>query len=147
MTARREAVALVLACVVAYGTGLGDVEFYTRGEPREGLVVREILRTGAWVVPRRPAGEIARKPPLYYWLAAPVAAALPSAPELALRLPSAIVGGAAVLGTWAATRAAIGPAAALPAALVLLTTFEWTRAATWRNIWRRPRPRACASAT
>jgi 4-amino-4-deoxy-L-arabinose transferase-like glycosyltransferase len=116
--------------VVAYGTGLGDVAFYTRGEPREGLVVREILRTGAWVVPRRPAGEIARKPPLYYWLAIPAAAALPQTPELALRLPSAIVGGAAVLGTWAATRAAIGPAAALPAALVLLTTFEWTRSAT-----------------
>jgi 4-amino-4-deoxy-L-arabinose transferase-like glycosyltransferase len=130
MTARREATALVLACVVAYGTGLGDVAFYTRGEPREGLVVREILKTGAWIVPRRPAGEIARKPPLYYWLAAPVAAALPQTPELALRLPSAIVGGVAVLGTWAATRAAIGPAAALPAALVLLTAFEWTRAAT-----------------
>jgi 4-amino-4-deoxy-L-arabinose transferase-like glycosyltransferase len=130
MTARREAVALVLASVVAYGTGLGDVAFYTRGEPREGLVVREILNTGAWIVPRRPAGDIARKPPLFYWLAAPIAAALPQTPELALRLPSAIVGGAAVLGTWAATRAAIGPAAALPAALVLLTAFEWTRAAT-----------------
>src|SRR6185503_2990653 len=113
VTARREATALVLACVVAYGTGLGDVEFYTRGEPREGLVVREILKTGAWIVPRRPAGEIARKPPLYYWLAAPVAAALPGSPELALRLPSAIVATAAVL-----------------AALVLATTFEWTRAAT-----------------
>jgi 4-amino-4-deoxy-L-arabinose transferase-like glycosyltransferase len=130
MTARREATALVLACMVAYGTGLGDVAFYTRGEPREGLVVREILKTGEWVVPRRPAGEIARKPPLYYWLAAPIAAALPSTPELALRLPSAIVGGAAVLGTWAVTRTAIGPAAALPAGLVLLTAFEWTRAAT-----------------
>lgn len=130
MSTRRELVVLLLACLVAYGTGLGDVPFYTRGEPREGLVVREMLRSGAWIVPRRPEGEVARKPPLYYWLAAPVAAALPAAPELALRLPSAAAATAAVLGTWAVARVVAGAAAALPAALVLATTFEWTRAAT-----------------
>jgi 4-amino-4-deoxy-L-arabinose transferase-like glycosyltransferase len=130
MSPRRELALLVLACITAYGSGLGDVAFYTRGEPREGLVVREMLRTGAWIVPRRPEGEIARKPPLYYWLTAPVARALPGSPELALRLPSAIVATAAVLGTWGVARAAIGATAALPAALVLATTFEWTRAAT-----------------
>ena len=81
MSPRRELLLLAVACLVAYGSGLGDVAFYTRGEPREGLVVREMLRTGAWIVPRRPEGEIARKPPLYYWLAAPVAHALPAAPE------------------------------------------------------------------
>jgi len=130
MTTRRELLVLIVACLVAYGTGLGDVAFYTRGEPREGLVVREMLRTGAWVVPRRPEGEIARKPPLYYWLAAPVARVLPSAPELALRLPSALVATATVIGTWGVARVAVGAGAALPAALVLATTFEWTRAAT-----------------
>ena len=130
MSARRELVVLLLACLVAYGTGLGEVAFYTRGEPREGLVVREMLRSGAWIVPRRPEGEIARKPPLYYWLAAPIAGALPAAPELALRLPSAVTATAAVLGTWAVARSAIGAAGGLPAALVLATTFEWTRAAT-----------------
>jgi 4-amino-4-deoxy-L-arabinose transferase-like glycosyltransferase len=130
MSPRREIVVLALACLVAYGTGLGDVAFYTRGEPREGLVVREMLRSGEWLVPRRPEGEVARKPPLYYWLAAPVAAILPGRTELALRLPSALAATAAVLGTWGAARAAAGPAAALPAALVLATAFEWTRAAT-----------------
>src|SRR5207244_3692514 len=50
-------------------------------------------------------------------------------PELALRLPSAVLGTGAVLGTWATARAVWGAAAGLPAALVLATTFEWTRAA------------------
>lgn len=130
MTSRRELLLVLLVCLAGYGTGLGDVGFYTRGEPREGLVVREMLRSGSWAVPRRPEGEVARKPPLYYWLAAPIVAALPDRQELALRLPSAILATAAVVGTWAGARMAAGAAAGLPAALVLATTFEWTRAAT-----------------
>ncbi|HZP40630.1 MAG TPA: glycosyltransferase family 39 protein [Candidatus Binatia bacterium] len=125
-----EAVVLVAACAVLYLTGLGDIPFYTRGEPREGLVVREMLRTGSWLVPARPEGEPARKPPLYYWLAATSLATLPDPPERALRLPSAIAAAAAVVGTWATARAIFGAPAALPAGLVLATTFEWTRAAT-----------------
>jgi 4-amino-4-deoxy-L-arabinose transferase-like glycosyltransferase len=132
VTRRREALALVLVCSIAYGTGLGDIAFYTRGEPREGLVVREMLQGGNWLVPQRPEGEVARKPPLYYWLAAPAVRALPSSPELALRLPSAIAATAAVLGTWAVAGVVAGAEAALPAALVLATSFEWMRAATTR---------------
>src|SRR5438128_2422278 len=79
--------------------------------------------------PSTPAGELARKPPLYYWAAAGALAALPERPELALRLPSAVLGTVAVLGTWVTARAVWGAAAGLPAALVLATTFEWTRAA------------------
>lgn len=130
MTRPREALALVLACSIAYGTGVADIPFYTRGEPREGLVVREMLHGGNWLVPQRPEGEVARKPPLYYWLAAPALRALPSSQELALRAPSAIVATAAVLGTWAVAGIVGGAQAALPAALVLATSFEWTRAAT-----------------
>ena len=130
MTARREVLLLVAACAVLYLTGAADIAFYTRGEPREGLVVREMLRTGDWLVPTRPEGEPARKPPLYYWSAAAALVALPARAELALRLPSAVLGTAAVLGTWAAARAAWGLPAGLPAALMLATAFEWTRAAT-----------------
>src|SRR5206468_4372191 len=130
MSGRREVLTLLAACAVLYLTGLADIPFYTRGEPREGVVVREMLRTGAWLVPARPEGEPARKPPLYYWSAAPFLAALPARPELALRLPSAVLATAAVVAVWATARAAGGAAAALPAGLVLATAFEWTRAAT-----------------
>ena len=54
---------LLVACLLLFFTGLGDVPFYTRGEPREALVAREMLRTGEWLVPARPDGELTRKPP------------------------------------------------------------------------------------
>ncbi|HYR95257.1 MAG TPA: glycosyltransferase family 39 protein, partial [Candidatus Binatus sp.] len=130
MSGAREALLVVVGCAVLYLTGAADIPFYTRGEPREGLVVREMLRTGEWLVPARPDGETARKPPLYYWAAAASARFFTRAPELALRLPSAMLAIAAVLGTWATARAVWGTAAGLPAALVLATSFEWTRAAT-----------------
>ncbi len=129
MRAAREAVLLAAGCLALYLAGAAGIPFYTRGEPREGLVVREMLGSGEWLVPARPEGELARKPPLYYWAAAAALGALPERPELALRLPSAVLGTGAVLGTWATARAVWGAAAGLPAALVLATTFEWTRAA------------------
>jgi 4-amino-4-deoxy-L-arabinose transferase-like glycosyltransferase len=125
-----EGAILVVACALLYLTGGGDVPFYTRGEPREGLVVREMLRSGDWLVPARPGGDLARKPPLYYWAAAATSTLLPDPPERALRLPSALLGTAGVLVTWAGARRALPTGAALPAALILATTFEWTRAAT-----------------
>ncbi|TMB04501.1 MAG: hypothetical protein E6J70_03905 [Deltaproteobacteria bacterium] len=130
VTPGREAVVVVAACAALALAGASRIPFYTRGEPREGLVAREILRSGQWLVPARPDDEPARKPPLYYWAAAAALAALPDRPELALRLPSAALGTAAVLGTWATARAAFGSTAGLPTALVLATSFEWTRAAT-----------------
>src|SRR5262249_33794744 len=130
MSAGREAVLLLAVSGVLYLTGAGSIPFYTRGEPREGLVVQEMLRTGAWLVPARPDGEPARKPPLYYCSAAVALRALPRQPELALRLPSALFATAGGLATAAPARLAQGPAAGLPAALVLATAFEWTRAAT-----------------
>ncbi len=117
-------------CLVLFFTGLGAVPFYTRGEPREALVAREMVHTGEWLVPSRPEGELARKPPLYYWIAASALALFPDRPELAARLPSAILGTVGVLATWAAVRASFGGEVALLAALILATTFEWTRAAT-----------------
>src|SRR5439155_59430 len=110
--------------------GVSRIPFYTRGEPREGLVVQEMVKTDAWLVPVRPDDEPARKPPLYYWAAATALTLLPARPELALRLPSAALGAAAVLATWATARVGFGATVGLPAALVLATSFEWVRAAT-----------------
>src|SRR5262249_42648028 len=78
--------------LVLFFTGLGWVPFYTRGEPREALVAREMLRTGEWLVPSRPEGELTRKPPLFYWVAASALTLFPDRPELAARLPSAVLG-------------------------------------------------------
>jgi 4-amino-4-deoxy-L-arabinose transferase-like glycosyltransferase len=121
---------LIAACLLLFFTGLGSVPFYTRGEPREALVAREMIRTGEWLVPSRPDGELTRKPPVFYWASATSLSLLPDRPELAARLPSALLGTAGVLLTWAVVRAAFGAAVAFPAALMLATSLEWIRAAT-----------------
>ena len=117
-------------CLVLFFTGLGSVPFYTRGEPREALVAREMLHTGEWLVPSRPEGELTRKPPLFYWVAASALTLFPDRPELAVRLPSAVLATIGVLVLWAAVQSAFGGSVAVLAALVLATPFEWTRAAT-----------------
>ncbi len=121
---------LLLACLLLFFTGLGDVPFYTRGEPREALVAREMIRTGEWLVPSRPDGELTRKPPVFYWAAATALSLLPQRPELAARLPSALLATAGVLVTWVVVHATFGAAVAFLAALMLATTLEWIRAAT-----------------
>src|SRR5215472_13773254 len=95
-------------CLVLFFTGLGSVPFYTRGEPREALVAREMSRSGEWLVPSRPEGELTRKPPLFYWAAASAMVLFPDRPEFAVRLPSALLGTAGVLVTWAAVQTSFG---------------------------------------
>jgi 4-amino-4-deoxy-L-arabinose transferase-like glycosyltransferase len=126
----RAPILLLLACLLLFFSGLGDVPFYTRGEPREALVAREMLRTGEWLLPSRPDGELTRKPPVFYWAAAAALSVLPDRPELAVRLPSAVLATGGVLVTWAVVQASVGAAAAMPAALMLATSLEWLRAAT-----------------
>jgi 4-amino-4-deoxy-L-arabinose transferase-like glycosyltransferase len=64
---------LLLALVVA---GAAVIEraspIGTHGEAREALVVRDIVRSGHWVLPRR-SGALPSKPPLFHWIAAGIA--------------------------------------------------------------------------
>jgi len=89
------------------------------GEAREALVVRSIVRTGSWVLPRR-NGELPSKPPLFHWMAAS-AAHVVGLSDAVIRLPSAL-GAAIVTGAtfglgmviggrlmaWLATAALLG---------------------------------------
>jgi hypothetical protein len=40
-----------------------------------------MVRTGDWLVPARPGGELTKKPPLFYWAAAAARPCLPGPPE------------------------------------------------------------------
>lgn len=128
MTLRRQAVLLLLFCGLLYLPGAAT-PLFTRGEAREALAVREVVQSGAWVVPMRPDGQLTRKPPLFYWSGMLVWNVLPGRPEAAVRLPSIVAGAAAVAAVAWLGGAAAGPSAPL-AALMLATSFEWLRAAT-----------------
>jgi 4-amino-4-deoxy-L-arabinose transferase-like glycosyltransferase len=110
--------------------GLGLTPFHTRGEPREAVVVQDLLARGDWILPRRGGAMLARKPPLFYWLAGLAARARGALDEASVRLPSALQSGAAALLLAAVAGSLAGAPAALLSGLVLLTSFEWLRAAT-----------------
>jgi len=96
------------------------------GEAREGLVVREMLRTGDWILPLWNGSVVPSKPPLFHWLAAG-AAALTGAgvTEHTLRVPSIALAGLVVLLVFLAGRAWGGEHVGFMAALVLATTPQF----------------------
>jgi 4-amino-4-deoxy-L-arabinose transferase-like glycosyltransferase len=110
--------------------GLERTPFHTRGEPREAIVVQDLVARSHWILPRRNAVTLPRKPPLFYWLGGATSHAVGRVDERSTRLPSALQSGAAALLVTGATAALIGPPAGTAAGLALLSSFEWLRAAT-----------------
>jgi 4-amino-4-deoxy-L-arabinose transferase-like glycosyltransferase len=110
--------------------GLGAAPFHTKGEPREAVVVADILQRGEWILPRRNAVDLPAKPPLFHWLAALASQGLGGISELAVRLPSALQSLGAALLLLIAASVLYGARCGLLASLTLLTSFEWLRAAT-----------------
>lgn len=134
--ARRMAT-LALALVVVAGAavalqliGLGRTPFHTRGEPREAVVVQDIAAHGDWVLPRRNATALPRKPPLFYWLGGAAAQVRGVVDEATVRLPSALLSTAAALLLTAVVGLTLTPRAGGLSGLFLLTSFEWLRAGT-----------------
>ena len=133
-TARRIGVwlcdlALILAvCLLLFFHDIGSTPFYDKQEAREALVIWEINHSGNWVLPIRNGEEIPAKPPFYHWLGAVAASVIGRVDELTVRLPSAVLGTAGVILTYAAGVFLWGRSAGLIAALVLSTSFEWLAA-------------------
>ncbi len=127
--------ALVLAvCCAVFFSGLGDIPFYEKGEPREGLVAWEIWHNGNWILPLRAGAQIPSKPPLFHWLVAATALATGAFNEFTVRFPSALLATLGVLLTYAAAVRLWGVGAGVAAALVLATSPEWWRAATTARV-------------
>src|SRR5262245_63294672 len=78
---------LVVLVVGAYFTRLTALT--VRGEEsRRGLIAREMLTTGDWIVPRCQGIPLYSRPPLQNWLIAAVAAVRGDVDRVALRFPS-----------------------------------------------------------
>jgi len=84
----RDVVYLALAFAVVLAWTLARPAVGHHGEAREGLVVRDIVEEGRWVLPRR-LGEVPSKPPFFHWLAAAGAHAF-GLSDVVLRLPSGV---------------------------------------------------------
>src|SRR5262245_10813309 len=119
---------LAAAAFLAFVVALGDQCVWSDDETRPGLVARETVLHGHWLVPHLAGHVYPDKPPLFAWL---VALASPrGVSEWSLRLPAAAAAAATVGVTHAIAARVAGPGAGLVAAAVLAASpaiVHWAR--------------------
>ena len=109
---------------------LADIPFFDRGEPREGLVVAEMVSTGNLILPLVNGEYIPFKPPLFHWFGVVATNLFGRIDEFTLRFPSALFGTLGVLLTYFTGVRLWSERAGFVAALVLLTNVQWWIGAT-----------------
>ncbi len=125
----RDISVLLGLCLAIFFWKLGDIPFYERGEPREGLVVAEMNSSGNWILPRVNGEYIPFKPPLFHWMGVIAAKIFGGVTEFSLRFPSALLGTLGVLVTYFAGARLWGERAGLIAGLVLASNVHWREGA------------------
>ena len=83
---------LILGCIcgIVFFANLGSIPFYDKGEPREALVVRDIVLNGNWIFPLKLGQQIPSKPPLFHWVGALASLFWGHMTEATVRFPSAL---------------------------------------------------------
>ncbi|NDY42938.1 hypothetical protein G3N55_08800 [Dissulfurirhabdus thermomarina] len=120
------------AAAVLLFWGLGDRGLWT-AEGRWAEIVREMFRSGDYFHPTINGAAYFDKPLLTYWLIAAAAKVLGALDELALRLPSAAAGLAALWGLRDMGARLFSPGVGRAAGWMLLTSYGflfWARAGT-----------------
>lgn len=123
------ALAIAVLAAAVNLPGISDQPFYTKGEPREAMVVWEMAHDGGLVLPLRNGTEIPSKPPFFHWLGLASSKALGSVSELSVRLPSAVLGTLGTVAVYAFGAWTGRLRSGALAATSLLLSFEWLRAA------------------
>lgn len=116
--------------LTAFLPWIGSQEIWSKDEARTALVVREMLDSGDWSLPRVPGGVHSRKPPLYHWLAALLSRQ--GLEEVTLRLPAAVAAAGTAALTFLIGAQLATPSVGLGAAAMLTASpmfFEWARTA------------------
>lgn len=107
---------------------LGAENVWSKDEARDGLVAREMVERGHWLIPHLGGQNYHYKPPLFHWLVASISPR--GVTEWTLRLPS-VMAAAATAALTCAIGARLGSTlTGLVAAAMLLSSWsfvEWAR--------------------
>jgi 4-amino-4-deoxy-L-arabinose transferase-like glycosyltransferase len=103
-------------------------KFYTRGEPREALIAQSMLATHNYILPRGYSNTLPSKPPVLHWLITIASSIGGEVTEFTARIPSVLTSLLFVVFlAWLVI--AYETYSLRWAPLILLTSFEWMRAA------------------
>ena len=81
---------LGVVCGIVFFLFLGSSPFYDKAEPREAMVVRDIVLNGNWLFPMKFDTQIPSKPPLFHWVGALASILSGEMTEATVRFPSAL---------------------------------------------------------
>ena len=116
---------LTALCGALYFPYLGRAPFFNKGEPREALVVQEIVLRGTWLFPLKMGNEIPSKPPLFHWFGAFASLVWGRVTEATVRFPSALFAILGVLLLYALGRRLFDPKIALVGGVILATSVAY----------------------
>ena len=121
---------LILGCVcgIVFFANLGSIPFYDKGEPREALVVRDIVLNGNWIFPLKLGEQIPSKPPLFHWVGALASLFWGQMTEATVRFPSALFASLGVFLVYYLGRKLYDPLTGLFAGLILATVMVYQMA-------------------
>ena len=118
---------LLVVCVLTVIPFLGIYDYNTKGEPRESIVSYTMIESGNWILPRNSVGEMAYKPPFFYWAVAAVSVVCGEVNEFTSRMPSAIAYIALIVAIFLFYRRRRDERLAFVTALVAFTSWELHR--------------------
>lgn len=116
---------VVALCGLLFFPSLGGIPFFNKGEPREALVVQEIVHHGSWLFPLKGGEQIPSKPPLFHWFAAVASLASGGVTEASVRFPSALFAALGALVLYGLGRRMFGAETAFWAAAILATSVGY----------------------
>ena len=129
MTSTPLATCAVFVVVVALLVpDLGGQNVWSKDEARDGLVARDMVERGSWLIPHIGGRIYPYKPPLFHWLVALMSPA--GVTEWSLRLPSVLAAAGTAAATFAMGTRLGGIATGMVAVAMLVSSpafVEWAR--------------------
>jgi len=122
-------VLLLAVCGVLFFSHLGAFPFYNRGEPREALVVQDIVHNGNWLFPLRMGVGIPSKPPLFHWVGAVTSIVRGQVTEVTVRFPSALFAALGVVLIYGLGQKIYNPNIGFLAGVILATSLGYQQIA------------------
>lgn len=115
----------ILAALVIFFYGLGDIALMSFNEARRALPEREMFETGNWLLPHLNGELYITKPPLLYWFVVSIAHIFGSVNEWVVRLPSALAASATAYMVYQFTLKRFGAWSALFALQILIANTSF----------------------